>query len=131
MIHTTIIRTVTLSLLLATSSLFANGGTIKHLTSSNYLSMLITSKKPVVVKFWAPWCKPCQRMTPEYEKAARSLKGKVVFAELNVDRYKDVSRIYRVRGIPTLILFKNNKIIKRTTGGMGQKSIEKFIKSSL
>jgi thioredoxin-like negative regulator of GroEL len=70
-------------------------------------------------------------MTPEYEKAARTLGNKVVFAELNVDKYQDVSRIYRVRSIPTMILFKNNRIIKRTSGGMGQKSIEAFVKSSL
>ena len=124
------IQKITLLLVFASVALFANDGTIKHLTSSNYLSTLITSKKPVVVKFWAPWCRPCRKMTPEYEKAARTLKDKVVFAELNVDRYKDVSNIYGIHRIPTLIIFKDNKIIKKISGGMKQKNIEAFVKSS-
>ncbi|MCF6207660.1 MAG: thioredoxin [Sulfurovum sp.] len=125
------LKTLTVTALLLTAQgLMANEHQIVHLTSSNYLSKLITSKKPVVVKFWAPWCRPCRQMAPEYDKAAHALSDKAIFAELNVEKYPDVSKIYRVRGIPTLIIFKNNKIIKRSTGGMGQKGIETFVINS-
>lgn len=122
---------LTVCLLLTTQNLSAGGNGLVELTATNYLSVLIKSKKPVLVKFWAPWCKPCRKMTPEYKKAAKSFAGKVVFAELNIDKYNNVSKIYGVQGIPALILFKNNKIINRTKGSLKQKRIEAFVKSSL
>ena len=70
-------------------------------------------------------------MNPRYKKAAQKFTDKVMFAELNTDRYKSTAAKYRVRGIPTLILFKNNKIVKRTTGSLSQKAIENFVKSGL
>jgi thioredoxin 1 len=116
--------------LLATQHLSANESLVQ-LNATNYLSTLLKSKKPVVIKFWAPWCRPCRKMTPKYKKAAKSFKGKVLFTELNIDTYKDVARRYSVRGIPTMILFKNGKIVNRSTGSLNQKAIEAFIKSSL
>ena len=70
-------------------------------------------------------------MTPEYKKAAQTFKGKVLFTELNIDTYPDISKRYSVRSIPTMILFKNGKIINRSTGSLNQKGIEGFVKSSL
>ena len=117
-------------ILLATQHLSANEGLVQ-LTATNYLSTLLKSKQPVVIKFWAPWCKPCRKMTPEYKKAAQTFKGKVLFTELNIDTYPDISKRYSVRSIPTMILFKNGKIINRSTGSLKQKGIEAFVKSAL
>lgn len=120
---------LTLSILFTTQQLSASQ--LKQLTASNTLSTLIKSKKPVLIKFWAPWCKPCRKMTPKYKKASQKFTGKVVFAELNIDKHPSVASKYRVRSIPTLILFKNNKIIKRSTGSLNQKGIENFVNSGL
>ena len=117
--------------LLATQNLSANEEDLIQLTATNYLSKLITSKTPVLIKFWAPWCRPCRKMTPEYKKAAQSFNGKVLFTELNIDAYPEVTSRYNIRSIPTIILFKNTKIIKRATGSLDQKGIEAFVKSSL
>lgn len=122
---------LTLSILFTTQPLLAKSNQVKQLTASNTLSTLIKSKKPVVIKFYAPWCKPCRNMTPKYKKAAQKFAGKVMFAELNIDQHKSVASKYRVRSIPTLILFKNNKIIKRSTGSLSQKGIENFVTSGL
>jgi len=117
--------------LFATQPLAAKSSTPVKLTSTNYLSLLIKSKKPVLVEFWAPWCKACKYTMPKYKKASKKFKGKVVFAELNVDSYADVAPRYGVRSIPTLILFKNNKIVKRLKGAQTQKEIETFVKNAL
>ena len=122
---------LTLCLIFTTQQLSAKSNQLKQLTASNTLSTLIKSKKPVLIKFWAPWCKPCKKMTPKYKKAAQKFTGKVVFAELNIDKYPSVASKYRVRSIPTLILFKNNKIVKRSTGSLSQQGIEKFVTSGL
>ena len=122
---------LTLCLIFTTQQLSAKSNQLKQLTASNTLSTLIKSKKPVLIKFWAPWCKPCKKMTPKYKKAAQKFTGKVVFAELNIDKYPSVANKYRVRSIPTLILFKNNKIVKRSTGSLSQQGIEKFVTSGL
>jgi thioredoxin len=118
------------SALLSTQNLLANEGLVK-LTATNYLSKLITSKTPVLIKFWAPWCRPCRKMTPEYKKASKAFKGKVLFSELNVDKYPDIAGRYNVHSIPTMILFKNNKIIEKATGSLDKEGIEAFVKSAL
>jgi len=118
-------------ILLATQSLSAKEIQLLKLTNTNYLSKLLKSDKPVLVKFWASWCKPCRTMTPEYHKAAQALKGKVTFAEVNVDIQKQVAQVYRVHNLPTMILFKKNKIINKTVGSLSQNQIEAFVKNSL
>lgn len=119
------------SLLLSTQGLNAKDNTILTLTNSNYLSKLLTSDKPVLVKFWASWCRPCRTMTPKFHQAALTLQGKVIFAQLNVDEQKQVAQRYQIRSLPTMILFKKGKVISRKIGSLSQKNIEAFAKTAL
>ena len=119
------------SLLFTTQFACAKNSRIVTLTNTNYLSVLLKSDKPVLVKFWAPWCRYCVKMSPEFQKAATALNGKVTFAEVNTDRQQQVSQRYRIRSLPTLILFKKNKVIGRSSGFLSQKQIEAFVKKSL
>ena len=119
------------SILLTTPHALAKDQNVLELTNSNYLSKLLTSDKPVLVKFWASWCRPCRTMTPEFSKAAQTFKGKVTFAEVNVDTQKQVAQVYQIRSLPTMILFRKNKIIKKSIGSLKQKQIEALVKKSL
>ena len=116
------ILTVT-SMLIGVHSLSASSSTVLDLTRKNF-QRVVSSKKPVLVKFWASWCGPCRKMTPKFKKVSRSYVGKVVFAELNVDEQKAIASAYNVRSIPTTILFINGKEMDRVTGGLGTKQIE-------
>jgi len=119
------------SILLTTQSTLAKDNNIVEFTNSNYLSKLLKSDKPVLVKFWASWCRPCRMMTPKFHQAAHTFKGKVTFAEVNVDTQKQVAQRYRIRSLPTMILFKKDKIINKIVGSLSQKQIEAFVKKSL
>ncbi len=119
------------SILFTTQSALAKDNSITTLTNSNYLSVLLKSDKPVLVKFWASWCRPCRTMTPKFHDAAKTFKGKVTFAQLNVDEQKQVAARYQIRSLPTMILFKKGKVIARKVGSLSQKNIEAFARTSL
>lgn len=119
------------SILLTTQTAMAKDNTIVTLTNSNYLSKLLTSDKPVLVKFWASWCRPCRTMTPKFHQAAGTFKGKVTFAQLNVDEQKQVAQRYQIRSLPTMILFKKGKVVARKVGSLSQKNIEAFARTAL
>ncbi len=81
----------------------------------------------VIVDFYAPWCGPCKRLTPLIDDLAKTFPG-ITFIKVNVDLFKVISVRYQVKGIPTLIFFKNGKELKRTTGFRSKKQIIEHIK---
>jgi thioredoxin 2 len=86
---------------------------------------------PVVVDVWAPWCGPCRYMGPEYEKAARAMEPKVRFLKLNSDNEQQFSARLGIRGIPTMVLFKNGREADRVSGAMGSAQIERWLKDRI
>jgi len=77
---------------------------------------LIAGKKPVLVDFYATWCGPCKAMQPILEEVARQTDGKVKIIKVDVDKNPSAAMNYQVRGVPTLILFQNDKLIWRQSG---------------
>jgi len=86
-------------------------------TDANF-DEIISKYDTVVVDFWAPWCGPCKMIEPSIKKLASEMRGKVVFAELNVDENPKVAMRYRVMSIPTLILFRKGKMTDRSVGAL-------------
>jgi thioredoxin 1 len=100
---------------------------VKEVNDSNFEADVLKSDKPVLVDFWAPWCGPCRMMAPQFEQAARQLKGRALFAKVNSDDNPQVSQRYGIKGIPTLILFKNGKEEERVVGATSKEAISRMI----
>src|SRR5690349_21255728 len=73
---------------------------------------------PVVVDFWAPWCGPCRAMAPQFEQAAKQLKGRVVFAKVNSDDSPQLSQRYGIRSIPTMVRLQQGRELDRRSGAL-------------
>ena len=86
------------------------------LSGANFTEEVLESDIPVLVDFWATWCGPCKMLSPIVEKLAEELDGKVKIGKVNVDDEQELAINYNVEVIPTLILFKNGKEVKRTAG---------------
>lgn len=100
-------------------------------TDDNFESEVLKSDKPVLIDFWAPWCGPCKAIGPIVEELAGQYKDSVKMMKLNVDDNPKAAGNYGVRSIPTLILFKDGKVLDTLTGLVPRKSLEDFIKKSL
>ena len=88
---------------------------------------LVQSEEPILVDFWAPWCGPCRAMAPAVEAAAEKLRGTAKVYKVNVDDNPSVSPRFNLRGIPTLILFKNGQEANRLVGLSSEEQIEALV----
>jgi thioredoxin 1 len=100
-------------------------------TDDNFEGEVLKSDKPVLIDFWASWCGPCKAIGPVVEEIAEQLKDSVKVMKLNVDENKKTALDYGVRSIPTLILFKDGKVLDTLIGLVPKKRLEDFVKKSL
>lgn len=98
-----------------------------ELTVENFDEMVLSSDKPVLVDFWATWCGPCRMIGPNLAELAERMDGSLLVGKINVDEQPDLAIEYGVAVIPTLILFKNGQISKKTSGYMDLNELEKFV----
>ncbi len=88
----------------------------QQFTDQNFDQEVLKSDKPVLVDFWAAWCGPCQMMGPIVDELAEEMKDKVKIGKLNVDENRETATNYSVMSIPTLIIFKEGKVVKQLVG---------------
>lgn len=94
------------------------------LTSSDDFDELVRdSKTPVLVDFWAAWCGPCRMVAPELEKLAAQRQGEAVVAKVDTDAQPDLSARFGIRSIPTLVLFRDGREVRRVSGAMPASAI--------
>ncbi|MHC1697140.1 MAG: thioredoxin [Geobacteraceae bacterium] len=101
------------------------------LDDSNFEAEVLQSSVPVLVDFWASWCAPCKAIAPLVDALANDYEGKVKVGKVNVDESPATPATYGIRGIPTLILFKDGKMIDQVVGAVPKSQLEALINKAL
>ena len=105
--------------------------TIKHVTDSSFEDDVVKANVPVLVDFWAEWCAPCKMIAPMLNEIADEYKGKVSIVKVNIDESPKTPQKFNVRGIPTLILFKNGQVEGQKVGALRKTDLAAFLDSKL
>ena len=101
------------------------------LTDTEFENKVINSEKPILVDYWAEWCGPCKMIAPILEEVANEMSDKVLVGKLNVDENSQTPPKYGIRGIPTLILFKNGEAVGTHVGALSKSDLVKFIEDNI
>jgi thioredoxin 1 len=104
---------------------------IKHVTDDSFEPDVLKSDVPVLVDYWAEWCGPCKSIAPVLEQVASEYQGRVKVAKINVDENKLVPAKFGIRGIPTLMLFKNGNVEATRVGALSKSQLTAFLDSNI
>ena len=107
------------------------GQNTKTVTDQSFEADVLGADNPVLVDFWAEWCGPCRMIAPALEEIAADLGEKVTIAKINNDENPDVPGRYGVRGIPTMLLFKNGEAIAQKVGAAPRSQIQQWLEAAL
>lgn len=97
---------------------------VVHLSDENFKKEILESKLPCLVDFWADWCGPCRRVGPVVEEIGSEYEGKFKVAKLNVDEGQKTASSYSVMSIPTLMFFKEGKVVEQIVGAVGKAELK-------
>ena len=104
---------------------------MQEVTDQSFEQDVLNSDQPVLVDFWAEWCAPCKALTPVIEQVAQQYEGRARFVKMNVDDHNEVATKFNVRGLPTLIVFKNGAEHERVSGTKTKENISQMIDRAL
>lgn len=104
---------------------------IVHLTDDSFEQQVLKASQPVLVDYWAEWCGPCRTIAPTLDQIAEEFAGRLTVAKLNIDHNPDTPPRYGIRGIPTLMLFKEGEVEATKVGAVSKSQLVAFIESNL
>ncbi len=104
---------------------------IVHITDDSFEQEVLQSSNPVLVDYWADWCGPCKMIAPVLDEIADEYEGKIRIAKLNIDENPNTPPRYGIRGIPTLMLFKDGEVEATKVGAVSKSQLTAFIDSNL
>jgi len=108
-----------------------SSGKVVVITDAEFDSTVLQSDKPVILDFWAEWCQPCKMLSPTVEEIAGEYQDTIKVGKLNVDDNPNTSTKYGIRGIPTLLFFKDGKVVQQMVGVKSKAEIKKVIDKDL
>jgi len=100
-------------------------------TDTDFQKDVLKADQTVLVDFWAEWCGPCKAIGPALEEIADNLGGQIKIAKLNIDENPQTPQSYNVRGIPTLLIFKEGQVVAEKIGAMPKSALEQWISDNL
>lgn len=104
---------------------------VKHIGDKDFEAEVIKSTLPVLVDFWAEWCGPCKMIGPILDQLSQDYAGKLKIVKINVDEHQQHATQYNVRGIPTLLIFKDGKLIKTQVGALNKSQLSQLIDANI
>jgi thioredoxin 1 len=104
---------------------------IIHITDDTFEQEVLQSQTPVLVDYWAEWCGPCKMIAPALDQIASEYAGRLKVAKLNIDENQSTPPKYGIRGIPTLMLFKNGNLEATKVGAVSKSQLAAFIDSNI
>ena len=104
---------------------------IKHTSDASFDADVLKADKPVLVDYWAEWCGPCKSIAPILEEVAKDYEGRLKIAKINVDENQAVPAKFGIRGIPTLMLFKNGNVEATKVGALSKSQLTAFLDSNI
>jgi thioredoxin 1 len=104
---------------------------IMNVTDASFENDVLKASQPVLIDFWATWCGPCRAIAPVVEQLAGEYAGKIKVAKVNIDDNPKVPTQYDVRSIPTLLMFKDGKVVGQIVGAVPKPKIEELVKKAL
>ena len=108
-----------------------NSDLIQHTSDAAFESDVLKADKPVLVDYWAEWCGPCKMIAPILDEVSKDYDGRLKIAKMNVDENRDVPAKFGIRGIPTLMLFKDGQLAATKVGALSKAQLTAFIDSHL
>ena len=104
---------------------------VHHVTDAEFNDAVLKAAGPVLVDFWAEWCGPCKMLSPVLEEVAGGYQGKLTIVKLNIDENPQTPGRYGVRGIPTLLLFKDGEVEATKVGALTKSELAKFLDNNI
>lgn len=104
---------------------------IKHLSDASFEADVLKASTPVLVDYWAEWCGPCKMIAPILDEVAGTYQGKLQIAKMNVDENREIPAKFGIRGIPTLMIFKNGQLAATKVGALSKAQLTAFIDGNL
>jgi thioredoxin 1 len=109
----------------------AENGPVQSVSDKAFQSDVLSAARPTLVDFWAAWCAPCRAIAPVVDELSKTYGDRINFKKLNIDENPSTPIQYGVKGIPTLILFKNGQILDQIVGAVPKERIEALLKKAL
>jgi thioredoxin 1 len=113
------------------SDVAKTGSAAKPLRDQEFTSKVLNNEGYVLIDFWAEWCGPCRQLSPIVEEVAKELEGKVECFKMNVDENPETPTSFGVKGIPTVMLFRDGKLIATNVGALPKEALMQWIKSEI